>query len=251
MKPMLLYRIKYDKRDKKVGLVLVIITTVITALVIIGYAAAERTGYVTSEVAAAVVMGIVFWPVTAVTCWIYYLEVCTYLKRLKRHGYEIPNDKRHFSCNLELLPRDGTSIKSVENSRESWLLTTLCLVCFFVVVAIMTYYIGDFWNRWKHVWYIAEETVVVGFMFAVMLITAFLWLVGVFVYWNQRRCDKYRDDVETDDSRKVRRQLADGIIIVIFMLAVTLYVISCAVSMADYAMNSRVDAVCWLIREML
>lgn len=244
MRPELLYRIKYDRRDKKAGLFLVIIVTVITALVFIGYAVVGRGRHVSSELAAAAVMGIVFWPVTAVTCWIYYLEVCTYLKRLKRHGYEIPKDKRSFSCNLELLPRDGASIKSVENSRESWLLTVLCLVCFFGVVAIMTYYLGNFWNKWKYVWYMAEDVGII--LFAIMLVIAFLWLVGVFVYWNQRRCDKYRDDVETDNVRKVRRQLADGIIIVIFLLAVTLYVTRCFVSMADYAMNTRIDAVCVL-----
>lgn len=244
MELQLLYRIKYDKKDKKMGLFFVVIATAIMVLIFIGYAVFKGI-HTSSELTAFVMMCMVFWPVTDAACWIYYLEVCTYLKRLKRHGYEIPNDKRYFSCNLELLPRDGTSIKSIENSRESWILTALCLVCFFGVVAIMTYYLLNFRNKWKYVWYMAQDMGI--FLFVVMLIVAFLWLLGVFVYWNQRRCDKYRDDVETDKLRKVRRQLADGIIIVIFMLAVTLYVTRCFVSMADYAMNTRVDAVCLLI----
>ena len=245
MKLELLYRIKYDKKDKKVGSFFVLFATGLTVLIFIIYTVIKRMGYVSSELTVYLTLSMVFLPVTDAACWIYYLEVCTYLKRLKRHGYVVPNDKRYFSCNLELLPRDGTNIKSIKNSRESWVLTVLCLVCFFGVMAIMTYYLLNFRNKWDYVWYMAWDVGIL--LFIVMLIVAFLWLLGVFVYWNQRRCDKYRDDVETDKIRKVRRNLADGIIIVIFMLAVTLYVIRCFVSMADYAMDGRVDAVSLLI----
>ena len=127
-----------------------------------------------------------------------------YLKRLERYGYEPPERKRDYGKKVENLPRKAKQQEeSVGGSRESIVLAILALIALGITA------MGSFVIFW-HYLTVDRELAMEGFI--LLLFPQICWGICSFVFWRQRSCQKYRDDVETCDKRKLRAQLEDGLV---------------------------------------
>ena len=164
--------------------------------------------------------------------WMVYLDGLSYLKRLRKNGYEVPEDK-HKYVHLERLPKVDDHVQNQNAiNKESVVLAVMCWgITLIIVIAAVR-----FWNEHSAVPDIVMYCMV---LIAVMVI---FWLVSGICLWRQRLYSRYRDDVELDVNRNKRIHIISGMGVGIGIL------LACGVTFmymdfgADYIESAREQA---------
>lgn len=155
-----------------------------------------------------------------------------YVRRLKRHGYEVPYKREDYDNNLQNVPTHREHIRINEKSMESRILFVLYLCIFMAMNAWNVYYIIS--------WYKYIDSVAM-FWLRIMLVLDVCWMIGAIVFYRQRNVEKYRDDVEQDPNRKERVPVEKGVIICIVILVIVFTTKKVLWSASDYTFRSRVE----------
>ncbi len=155
-----------------------------------------------------------------------------YFGRLAAYGYEIPDNKRTYSNQLENLPRASMIIEQTslfgKYSRYG-MFACLCLYAVFMAINSILFI------KWK---FMGEDNITVFIMFSVFLL---IWLILVIVLKRQSNKDKYRDDVETDTSRKVRWSTELIIFNIVIMFLLSCFALLTQDSMMNYMFKARIE----------
>ena len=159
-----------------------------------------------------------------------YIDAKVYLGRLSRNGFSIPNTKAECGGVLETLDRSGEYVTN--NYRRDSVLSLGLSVIFFLANAG-----GDilYLNKWIR--YGMEGTAV---MFAVLLIFhAVIFLIPAIVFLAQRNTNKYIDNVDLRDGRKVRMSLMSSILLLTILSGIGTFGVIQANSMTSYIYKSK------------
>lgn len=202
-------KIKYDQRDKKRSLVLAII---FTAFAFAALFLAVWEPEVSAEMGAWLILFIVIAPIWCVSCWIHFIDICFYLKRLTKYGYEIPRRKGEYGADLNCLPRTAEERTVFGNSKESMALAALCFCCAagFLLCTLC------FLPRYSHM-----SLSPFSFCFGFMISAVLLWVLGGVHYWKQRIRAKYKDDVEREEQKRTRTPLVSGVVAILVLFGIT------------------------------
>lgn len=205
--------INYDRRDSKYYLAGAVIFTLLelvcTVLFILdeGYYIIRLPG----DMDMYLFLGIVYMlPILCAVTWIRCLDCFLYFRRLKRYGYEVPEKKKLYSKALGNLPRtadftcanSGISVESVLLAFGSWFCSLGILIS---AINFFLKYVTEGW------WCVVP--------FGFILVIAGAWCVQGVGYWYQRLRSRFRDDVENDDGRRVRRHFVSGMVVMMILLA--------------------------------
>ena len=160
----------------------------------------------------------------------------SYLKRLRKHGYEVPENKKDYDRLLERLPRQeqNNGMEDVQDrNKASFILGICCLIALLLLLGVNIWYITE--------WYflnVGELVFLIGLM-SVVDIALFIYGIIFFRQTNEKR---YKDDVEIDNARKNRMPVPEGILTILILLGISILVKYTAHSMTDYVFKSRISA---------
>ncbi|MGN0495870.1 MAG: hypothetical protein ACI4GW_06560 [Lachnospiraceae bacterium] len=167
----------------------------------------------------------------SVACYGNLLAGWLYMKRLKCYGYQLPEKKRDYDGKIENLPKltdvEETSLfyqYSIWGAR-------FCIFIFAVFVLLDVFYL----QQWKFMGENCKAVFVLCFFFYLV------WIVLALVLTKQSNKDKYRDDVETDTTRKERWSLEQILFTMIILCLLSLWVNNTAYSMTKYIFAGYVD----------
>lgn len=211
--------IKYDKKDIKYYLTGAIFFTLLELVCTVLFILDESYYMIRlpGNMDAYLFFGIVFiLPILCAVTWIRALDCFLYFRRLRRYGYEVPEKKKLYSKTLENLPRtadftcanSGISVESVLLALGSWLCS---LGILFSAIKFFLKFVTEGW------WCVVP--------FGFILVIAGVWCVQGIGYWHQRARSKFRDDVENDDGRRVRRHFVSGMVAMLILLAASATVV--------------------------
>lgn len=160
-----------------------------------------------------------------------FSAVC-YMKRLAKHGYEIPENKKDYEGLLANLPHQESFIPKESYSRSSLVMGILSIGCLVITTLLNVRYVLE-WN------FMYKEPI--AFMVGLQSIFDCLLLVHGVLFFRQVNVGKYKDDVECDNTRKNRTSLPDGILIIAVLLVFSLFAKWTAYSMTDYIFKTRIS----------
>ena len=227
--------IKYDKRSVKVYRTLLLITIVYFGLSLfcmftdipsIGNAKLE-------EVLITVVLYGLYFGVIGILYLSYqWISAFFYLKRLEKYGYEVPENRKEYEI-VERLPKkeNVVQVQTQGYHRGSKILTGLSVL----VAAVMLLLTGYYFYRWS---FIGENA---HAMLVMQLIADVFWLIPIFIFKKEMNLQKYKDDVEIDITRRTRKNVVSGVLLIILFVLVALYVKATAHSMTKYIYVSRME----------
>ena len=165
------------------------------------------------------------------------LSGISYVRRLKKHGYQVPENKKDYDFLLEVLPRaqqtDNSMLTEKKYNKVSCALGICSLLAFMVLCGFNIWFILEW-----HFLYAGEVVFMVGIM-SVVDIVLLVYCMQFFLQMNEQR---YKDDVEIDTTRKNRMPLMEGVITVIILLGISVSLKYMAYSTTDYIFESRVSA---------
>lgn len=152
-----------------------------------------------------------------------------YVKRLRKHGYEVPHNRKDYDNRLEQLPRQTEDMAN----------TTFWWCGAIGIIYMVIFLLGELWNTGYYVsWcFMKDNAVVITFFLAIFDL---LWLVVGIRYWRQRNNELFRDDVEVDPARKERWPLELAIVLGLIMLVFTCVAKTSGQSMTRYIFASYV-----------
>lgn len=225
------FLIQYDCRDKKSFFLLAMVFSVCT-IIFIGISRFPIFKKADDIITIIIILGIPFFFLAAFISWIIYVDAVFYLQRLKKYGYQLPNDKKEFSRQLENLPKVTVEQnRNIELSYESMILAVISMA---ITIGILVN-IGCFFFQYRQTgleW--------IGFWGELPLVL--YWLLRTVFWWKQRLYSKYRDDVEIDETRKQRKHLISGLISILVWSAITIVWIEALYNGADYMHRARIEA---------
>ena len=228
-------KIKYDKRDKKLYRNLAVVTTIIFALCIFALNLDLDVDNLSSAFyASLMIVATLFLPIISIAMWIMYFDSYAYLKRLEKYGYELPIKKRDYHNDLDELHEKSTSKqhKNPENLEESKESKALAYVSWVVALCMVGYSIFYF-VRFSHM---LENVAFLGF---VCIFIAICWVLLGNYFYKQRKPEKYRDDVDYKSKLKVRKNLVEGLVTIVILLAVTIFGAANIYTMSKYVERSK------------
>ncbi len=154
-----------------------------------------------------------------------------YLKRLKKHGYEVPENRKEYMI-LERLPKRDTEPRVEEKGYHEGSKVLACLTI--LVAIIMLAFTGYYIYKW---WFIEFSPV----LLIIQLIVDALWLLPISLFHKQMDIKKYKDDVEMDIARNTRMNVVSGILFLIVLIGVASYVKISAHSLTRYEFETRME----------
>ncbi len=174
-------------------------------------------------------------PILLVYC-IYKLIAGTfYLRRLKTIGFEIPDTRKEYDNNLRNVPLDDSLYQENRYAVDSIKLSVLSVVSALIFVLVIVLRI----IKWSSYCYM-EETAPT-FVFLLGYVIAFAGAFVVFI--RQKNKDRYVDDVNLKDSRKVRINLCKGILDLMILLVIGMTGISIWDGVVEYVYKSKISMV--------
>ena len=223
--------IQYDKRYKKIFIIVALVCTIFWVLSVITLGSREFMDRIQSSIIlTSVLFGYILAPIVAVVCCIKFVECCWYFKRLIKYGYERPDKKEKYSYMLQYLPREKTTQSMNKgNSAESMMLTGI------TVYIGMSTLAGGVWLLLKYL-FLGNDA---WFIFGMICFMALGWIVAGIFFWRQRNNQKYKDDVEPDSTRKSRKHLANQLIPILIGMAITAGGILILQQMAEVIYRTR------------
>lgn len=136
------YKIKYDLRGRKIYAGVAVISTILAAG-LISLSRFSIMDVISVELGTFIMFGgFLFFPVIGLTAGLGVVSSTLYLRRLKKHGYEIPMNKYLYSSSLHNLNKTEFSSASGDGcSKESVVLATMSFVIFLgVIVNAVVFY---------------------------------------------------------------------------------------------------------------
>lgn len=211
-----LNKIKYDKRDKKIYLIIAVVTTIIFVVCFsLLQMDLEFENLSAAFYAGFMVISTIFLPVISFAMWVMFFDSFTYLKRLEKHGFVIPDNKKDYDASLDKLPvKEDDYIMQVKDMKESNESKALAYISWFISLGMVGYTVWYF-IRFSHM---LDN---VGFLGLFSIFITLCWLVFGFYFFKQRNADKYSDDVDYRSKLKVRKHLVEGLVTIVVLLAIT------------------------------
>lgn len=228
--------IKYDKRSVKVYRTLLLITVVYFLLSLfcmftdifgIGNALLEEV------IITVALYGLYFGVIGTLYLGYQWISAVFYLKRLEKYGFEVPENRKEYEI-VEKLPQTENVVPVQEQDyhRGSKILTQLSVIVAVIMLGLTGYYFG----KWD---FLGENA---DFMLVMQLIADAFWLIPIAIFRKEMNLQKYKDDVEIDITRRTRKNVVSGILLIILLVLVALYVKATAHSMTKYIYVSRMQA---------
>lgn len=225
-------KIKYDCRDRKIFLTLAVIFTILSvclialsSLPIMDIAPINLSDYMALG-------GFIFFPAVALITWTAFIVSTLYLKRLKAYGYELPANKRTFSSRLDKLSKTECNPTTPTRLSKESIALAIISICIFIAIGI-----NSFVFYFKYYAKSLPDLGLLGVYGSIPLLL--FWLVISLIFWRQRLCDKYKDNVELDETRKTRKQIEEGIIEILIYLVITIIWITMLYNGVEYIYKSR------------
>lgn len=223
-------KIRHDLREQKASLIGAVICTVLGmgAFVILNTALTDKLS--SESFAMLIILGVVLFSAAAFVLWLFYFDCFCYLRRLKKHGYILPKNKKEVVNGLAGLSFDVNVMENKKTvsgkNRES---TVLGGVCFVIAAAVLTSAVRIYLQYSP---FVADGSIII--LVVIHLIMILGWLG--FGFYFGRQCDntKYKDDVELDADRKNRKNIVEGIMIIVILFVVTIMIICMLYNMAQY-----------------
>lgn len=228
-------KIKYDKRDKKIYLVLAVVTTIIFAVCFsLLQMDLEVENLSAAFYASFMIVSTLFLPIISFAMWIMFFDSHMYLKRLEKYGLTVPYRKNDYDNNLEKLPQaQGTVfLDERQKANESKESKTLAYISWIISLGMAVYTVW-FFIRFSHM---LEN---VAFFGLVCIFITICWLAFGFYYFKQKNPNKYRDDVDYKSNLKVRKHLVEGIIAIVILLTITIVGAVNMYTMSKYVERSK------------
>lgn len=221
-------KIKYDKRDRKLFLTFAIITTMTVFVCLILMNTALPDELEASVVGVMMVLCFTIFPVIAFATWVMFADSHTYLKRLEKYGYLVPENKKKYDNNLDKLATSELRTFG-EPSKESRILAFASWIVF-VIMVIYSIFLSI---RFSHM---LEN---VAFFIIVSVVLSIFWLAYGFGFWRQRKREYYKDDVELNSSLKTRKHLVEGFITIIILVGISAVIAINMYTMSKYVERSK------------
>lgn len=160
-----------------------------------------------------------------------------YLKRLQKHGYEVPENKKDYDSLLDLLPHqaheDVDEATKQKCNKTSLVLGICSLGALFVLVGIDIWFVGEW-----HSFYQNELAFIIGLISIIDVVL----LIYCIIFFLQRNEMRYKDDVELDEHRKNRMPLVEGVLTILILFVFSGVMKDTAHNMSDYVFRSQVSA---------
>lgn len=174
----------------------------------------------------------------AALAWLIYFDSLFYLKRLRKYGYVVPEDRKKYVY-LEHLPQTEKDDCFKETIEKETISKESCALAIVSWVGALGMVIGMilFWQEHMKV---PDIAMVCTVLIAVIII---LWIYAGVFYWKQRLRSKYRDDVELDASRKKRVHFVFGFGFLLGMLFASSVAVLYMDFGADYIEYAREDVI--------
>ncbi|MDE6434589.1 MAG: hypothetical protein K2L07_10210 [Lachnospiraceae bacterium] len=223
-------KIKYDKMDKKRNFIAAIIFLILAVVNWCILNCDAVIGQLPSAIAVVFICAAFPLGILAMGLWVTYLDGVLYLRRLKRFGYIVPEDKNAFNKNLEQLPREknaagGKPVKNYESIVLTVIVSAIVMGLFFYDV----YFFDSYCSVGNDIW----------FFEGLLILGTLIWLILGISYARQISNRRYKYDVEIDYSRKNRRNLIDGLIEIIVLLVFTFPSIAVINNVVQYMIKAR------------
>ncbi len=157
-----------------------------------------------------------------------------YFKRLEKYGYEIPYKRSEYARLLRNVPRNPAAKQEEQKSlcsKESKILAGISLILFVVCVGMDIHY----YITWS---FMGENC---STLFVLTLLFYCIWLIFALVMYKQSNPLKYRDDVETDMTRKERLSIEQGLLTCLIFFSLCLFANETVHSMTDYMYRSMLE----------
>ena len=219
-------KIKYDRRTIKILLV----TTIVSAFLFL-------TGVVCmlAEVEGAVVIALLGLYVGGglfLFAGINLLFGFCYIRRLKAYGYEIPYKKEDYGDDLRNVPHVNGKVRpEIKNVGRR-------VLSFFYAVVFL---LANVWNVHYIVrWHLFIGDTAILLLFIMLLFDSF-WGISAFRLYRQGNMQRYRDDVEIDDSRKERTPVENGIVSGIIFLCIMVLIKTLVIQFGENVFRSRAE----------
>lgn len=227
--------IKYDTRSVKVYRTLLLITVVYFLLSVfcmftdissIGNAKLEEV------IIAVALYGLYFGVIGTLYLGYQWISAVFYLKRLEKYGFQVPENRKEYEI-VERLPKKENVVPVQEQDyhKGSKILTELSVLVAVIMLGLTGYY---FW-KWS---FLGENA---NFMLVVQLIADAFWLIPIAIFRKEMNLQKYKDDVEIDITRRTRKNVVSGILLILLFVMVALYVKAIAHSMTKYIYVSQMQ----------
>ncbi len=243
-------KIKYDKKDKKIYFILSVVTTITLAVCLIVLMLDKDVEVLSAALyASLIIVASFFLPVISSAMWVMFFDSYMYLKRLNKHGFVIPNNKKDYDSDLDKLAgeeeneygkrsiefiNDEDERKSLEDKKyiESNESKVLAFASWFITLGMAGYTVFYF-IRFSHM---LEN---VGALGIISILITICWFIFGFNYFKQRDAKKYRDDVDYKSPLKVRKHLVEGLATIVILLSITVFGAANIYTMSKYVERSK------------
>lgn len=221
-------KIKYDGRTIK----MLLVTTIVSALLFLAGVVCSFMLADVGRVGVIVVLGFFVGGGLFLYAGINLLIGFCYIRRLKAYGYEIPYKKEDYGDDLRNVPRvSGKSCPEIKNVGRRVLV--FCYATVFVLANV--------WNvRYIIRWYRFDGGLAV-FLLCIMLLFDSFWGISALLFYRQENMQRYRDDVDIDDSRKERMPVEKGIVSGMILLCIMVLIKALVIQFGEYAFRSRAE----------
>lgn len=216
-------KIKFDQRDKKIYFTIAFVVTVYFAICWIVTFTTESIS-LPDFILICAMTAIYPLMVLVPALWIRFLDVCIYLRRLERYGYEVPEDSRNYDKLLENLPRKESVVEK-RKINDGIINTSISAV---ITVGILCYCI---WYRQKYQWEPFYFFNYIGLS---------IWCIVTLRYALQISDKKYKADLELDDTRKTRESVMEALMGMLLLMVFSLVAIACIIVFTKVAMKAVV-----------
>lgn len=222
-------RIKYDKLDQRVGLLVAVVgmTGWILALFLMDMKLTDGMDIIPETV--VVLGGCVFCPFVSIVGWRLFFSSWGYLRRLRKYGYKVPDYKKKYGRRLDRLERLEIPLLNERKYHKE----SMCL-------AWISWLAGVFSIPYPI--YVCKLYPDMEVVMEMMLAVVVCWILLGAYYWRQRNLAKFKDDVELDDNRKIRQNLVDGLITIMVCVCLCILYFAIMQKMADVIYRVRVEA---------
>lgn len=164
------------------------------------------------------------------------LSGISYIKRLKKHGYQVPENKKDYDSLLELLPHQVQEAVDEDTkemcNKASLVLGISSLGGLLVLLGIDVWFVVEWYSFYK-----SEIATMIGLISVIDVVL----LIYCIFFFRQRNEKQYKDDVEMDENRKNRMPLVEGILTILILLVLSGAVKNTAHSMTNYLFGTRVS----------
>lgn len=227
--------IKYDKRSVQIYRTLLLITVayfLLSLFCMFTDIPSIRNAKLEEVLITVVLYGLYFGVIGILYLGYQWISAVFYLKRLEKYGFEVPENRKEYEI-VERLPKTGNVLPVQEQDyhKGSKILAELSVM----VAVIMLGLTGYYYLKWA---FLGENA---DFMLVMQLIADAFWLIPIAIFRKEMNLQKYKDDVEIDITRRTRKNVVSGVMLIILLVLVALYVKATAHSMTKYIYVSQMQ----------